>query len=214
MCGADPSKDQTYMLYRLSEDVLSMLLLPLADEVKSQVREDAKREGLTVADRPESQEICFIPDGDYASFIEERTGVCPEGLFIDENGNTLGKHKGIIRYTVGQRRGLGISAASRIFVTEINVENNTVTLSPTDKLYSELTVSDIVFSGMKKPCEPLVADVSVKLRYKAKCVPAKVEFFPDGHARVSLYEPVRAVTPGQSAVFYDGDTLIAGGFID
>ena len=213
-CGDDESKDQTYMLYRLPQSILSMLLFPLGEDKKSDVRIQARSEGLTVADRPESQEICFIPDGDYASFIEDRTEVCPEGDFIDESGKVLGRHKGIIRYTVGQRRGLGISAATRIFVTKIDVENNTVTLSATDKIYKTLSVSDIIFSGMAAPKEPVSLRVHVKLRYKAPKASAVAIFYPDGRAEVILDEPARAVTPGQSAVFYDGNVVLAGGFID
>ena len=213
-CGTDPQKDQSYMLYRLTEEQLAMLHLPLGDDKKCDVKNVAREKGLSVADRPESQEICFIPDGDYAAFIENRIGVCREGDFLDESGKVLGRHKGIIRYTVGQRRGLGISAATRIFVTDINVENNTVTLSPTDKTYKTLTVSDMVFSGLPKPKESTEYRVTVKLRYKAPKVPATVVIHPDGTADVTLDEPARAVTPGQSAVFYEGDTVLAGGFID
>jgi tRNA-specific 2-thiouridylase len=210
--GEDLKKDQSYMLWRLPQYVLSKLLLPLSDEEKSSVRTEAQRAGLSVAEREESQEICFVPDGDYASFIESRTAPSPHGCFVDEDGNVLGEHKGIIRYTLGQRRGLGISSSSRIFVTDIDIEKNTITLSANDKYTDSLTVTDFVFSGITGPDSGSELCLSVKLRYAAPPVPCRVTFDGD-RATVTLSSPVRAVTPGQSAVFYDKDILAFGGFI-
>lgn len=214
MRGKDIRKDQTYMLWRLPAEILSRLILPLGEETKEEVKVSAREAEISAADREESQEICFIPDNDYAAFIEERTGPSEKGNFIDEEGRVLGTHNGIIRYTMGQRRGLGISAASRIFVTDINVSENTITLSPTDKTYDTVFVRNISFSGMKPPAAGDTRTLTVKLRYGAKPAECTVEFLDEDSAIVKLHTPQRAVTPGQSAVFYDGDLLVCGGFID
>ena len=209
----DAKKDQTYMLYRLPQEILSKLCLPLMDEVKSEIRELAYRDGLSVAERKESQEICFIPDGDYASYIENRVGKFPEGDFVDAEGKAIGRHKGIIRYTLGQRKGLGVAAGDRIFVTDIDPVSNVITLSKDGSTTSLLRVTDIVFSGIGEPVAGTSMDVSVKLRYQAPMVPATVVFDGNGGATVTLGEPQRAVTPGQSAVMYKDDMLLFGGFI-
>ena len=211
--GKDFKKDQTYMLYRLPQSILSMLVLPLADDVKTDIRETVGQRGLSVADKKDSQEICFIPDGDYAAYIEESVGKFPEGDFIDTDGKYLGRHKGIIRYTVGQRKGLGISLGGRAFVREINALNNTVTLSTEAAVTSLVSVGDMVFTGMAKPEHTEQRRVSVKLRYQAPRVCATAVFDAEGGATLLLDEPARSVTPGQSAVLYDGDILLAGGFI-
>lgn len=210
----DGRKDQTYMLYRLSQDILSMLVLPLSDDVKSDVRARAEEIGLAVASKKESQEICFIPDGDYAKYIEDKTGTVPEGDFVDNEGYVLGRHKGIIRYTVGQRKGLGISLGERVFVTGIDAERNTVTLSSDAALTDGASVSDIVFTGIKPAQVGEERRVSVKLRYQAPPISATAIFADGGRATLVFDTPQRSVTPGQSAVMYDGDVLIAGGFID
>jgi len=210
----DERKDQTYMLYRLPQDILSMLCLPLADAVKTDVRAKAEAIGLAVAGKKESQEICFIPDGDYASYIEGILGVFPEGNFIDENGKILGRHKGIIRYTIGQRKGLGISAGERIFVSEIDPENNTVVLSRRGSFSERVLLSDMVFGAMALPEEREERRVKVKLRYLAPLTDTTAVFYPDSTAELILDTPAKAVTPGQSAVIYDGDVLLAGGFIN
>jgi len=210
----DAKKDQTYMLWRLPQDVLSHLFLPLCDEEKREIRERAQADGMVSADRGESQEICFVPSGDYAAFIENRTYPSPHGHFINKEGKILGEHKGIIRYTVGQRKGLGIAVGERIFVTDINVEDNTVTLSTEDSYADVLYVSGAVFSGIKEPEKNEILELSVKVRYLAPPIPATVEYLGDGCARVILSACQRAVTKGQSAVFYLGDLLAFGAFID
>jgi tRNA-specific 2-thiouridylase len=209
----DSRKDQTYMLHRLPADVLSMLILPLSDEVKTEVREKARANGFKVAQKKESQEICFIPDGDYASYIEQTVGKIPEGDFVLEDGTVIGRHKGIIRYTVGQRKGLGISYGERIFVSRINAVTNTVVLSREGSYTDTVFVKDIVFSGMKEPDKGEERRVSVKLRYLARPASATAIFDGNGGAMIKLDTPEKAVTPGQSAVMYDGDTVLAGGFI-
>ena len=210
----DLSKDQTYMLHRLPQDILSVLMLPLGDELKTEVREKARAAGLSAADQKESQEICFIPDGDYASYIEQIKGPFPEGDFVLEDGLVLGRHKGLIRYTVGQRKGLGISYGERIFVSKIDAENNRIVLSSVGSYTDRVTVSDVVFSGMKEPVAGSEINALVKLRYLAKPVGARVIFLGQSRVELVLNAPEKAVTPGQSAVIYDGDRVLFGGFID
>ena len=211
--GKDSSKDQTYMLWRLPESVRKRLILPLSGITKAEIRSESKERGLEAADRSDSQEICFITEGDYADYLEEKRGKFPEGNFVYEDGSVAGRHKGIIRYTVGQRRGLGISAPTRLFVTGIDKEKNEVVISDKDPIFSEVTVSGIVYSGMREPKAGESRELSVKLRYAAKPKAATVTFFGD-KATVKLHETERAVAPGQSCVMYDGDLLLAGGFID
>ena len=201
------------MLYRLPQHILAALILPLADDEKSDVRRMAAEESLSVADRKDSQEICFIPDGDYAEYIENIKGRFPEGNFVDTDGKVIGKHRGIIRYTIGQRKGLGVAAGQRVFVTDINPIDNTVTLSPEGVATDKIIVSDIVFSGMEEPGEGEERRVQVKLRYAAQPHDATAVFDGKGGAELMLDTPQRAITPGQSAVMYDGDRLLCGGFI-
>lgn len=212
--AADQKKDQSYMLYRLPESILSMLILPLADEVKSDIRRKALGVHLGAAERKESQEICFIPSGDYAEYIEGVKGRFPEGDFILEDGTPIGRHKGIIHYTVGQRKGLGIAYGERIFVSRIDPVTNRITLSTEGSFTDTVSVSDVVFSGMTEPREPVKRRVFVKLRYLARPLGALAVFDGKGSAVLKLDSPEKAVTPGQSAVMYDGDVLLAGGFID
>ena len=211
--GLDAKKDQTYMLWRLDQSILAKLLLPLENFVKNDVREKTRESGLSAAERKDSQEICFLPDGNYAEYIESVNGRSKPGDFIDENGKILGEHKGIIYYTVGQRRGLGISSTSRIFVTAIDPKTNTVTLSNNDSYANYVRISGVVYSGMREPAQSCERDLSVKLRYSAPAVKGRIKFLGKD-AEIYLESPVRAVTPGQSAVIYDGDLLVAGGFID
>ena len=212
--SADSKKDQTYMLYRLPQDILSYLVLPLSSDIKSEIKKAASADGLAVADRKESQEICFIPDGDYAAYIEEKVGKFPEGDFVDTDGRVIGRHNGIIRYTVGQRKGLGVSAGERVFVTDIDPVNNRIMLSPDGSYTDTVTVKDIVFSGMNEPPADTSRSVFVKLRYLAPPVEATALFDGCGNARLKLSSPQKSVTPGQSAVMYDGDLLLCGGFIE
>ena len=211
--GTDLSKDQTYMLYRLPQDVLSMLILPMADMKKSEVREEMSLYSRLLGEKKDSQEICFIPDNDYASFVEAERGTFPDGDFVDEEGNPLGRHRGIIRYTVGQRKGLGISLGYRTFASRIDSENNIIVLSREGKPTDTLEIHDVVFSGMKTMDIGDIARLEVKLRYQAAPVGATVEMMEKGRVSITLDSPASFVTPGQSAVLYDGDTVMLGGFI-
>ena len=212
MRGKDAKKDQTYMLWRLPQKILSDLVLPLSDKLKEEIRAVCREADLAAADRGDSQEICFIPGGDYSDFIESVAGKSEHGKFLDEEGNILGTHRGIIRYTVGQRRGLGISAETRLFVKNIDPASNTVVISKNDPVFNKVFIDGVVYSGIDRIEDGKELYLSVKLRYAAKPKLAKVKFFGDT-AEIELLETERAVTPGQSAVLYDGDLLVAGGFI-
>ena len=211
--SSDITKDQTYVLWALTKEQLARTVLPLGELTKNEVREIAEAQGFINADKPDSQDICFVPDGDYAEFIEKYTkSTYPEGNFIDADGNKVGTHKGIIRYTVGQRKGLGVSYGRRIFVTAIDPQNNTVTLDDEPALFKKtLTARDINLTAVDRIDTPL--RVTAKIRYGAKEAPATVSQTAEDELLVCFDEPQRAITRGQSVVLYDGDTVIGGGII-
>ena len=209
----DLRKDQSYVLWRLTQDQLSMLTFPLAEREKKTVRAEAFEMNLPSADAEESQEICFIPTNDYISYIEEAIGVFPEGDFLDEEGRVLGKHKGIIHYTIGQRKGLGLSLGKPGFVTAIDPVANTVkVVSDESHIFSTHLVCDTLNFQKLAPMENGRIRAEGKVRYAAKPVMATVQIEGDS-AKVQFDSPVRAVTPGQSIVFYDGDDVLMGGII-
>lgn len=211
--SADRSKDQTYVLWALTKDQLARTVFPLGDMTKEQVREIAQTQGFINADKPDSQDICFVPDGDYASFIERYVGhTYPKGEFIDASGKTVGQHSGIIRYTVGQRKGLGISFGRRIFVTAIDPVNNTVTLDDEPALFSKvLHAADINLTAVDSIETPM--KVQAKVRYNAREASATVIQTDSDSIRVEFDEPQRAITRGQSVVLYSDDVVIGGGVI-
>ena len=209
-------KDQTYALFSLNQKQLSKTLMPLGDlENKEETREIAGRLRLVTANKPDSMEICFVPDNDYVSFIEKRTNKkMPKGNFVDLDGNVLGKHSGIINYTIGQRKGLGVTFGKPMFVIKIDPETNDVTLGEKGTEFSkELFAKKLNFIPFESLDEPI--KVKAKIRYSAKEADALV--IPEnGGARVVFDVPQRAVTPGQAVVFYepDGDVVIGGGIIE
>jgi len=207
------SKDQTYALYTLTQEQLARTLMPIGDFTKDQVREKAKELGLSVASKPDSQEICFVPDNDYGKFISENTDEkVEEGDFVDIHGNVLGRHKGIIHYTVGQRKGLGIALGKPMYVVKIDAENNRVVLGEEDEVFSsELIADDLNFISIEK----LEGEkrVTAKIRYSAKEADATIYPMENGRVKVVFDTPQRAITPGQSVVFYDGDVVVGGGII-
>ncbi|HHW24983.1 MAG TPA: tRNA 2-thiouridine(34) synthase MnmA [Bacillota bacterium] len=209
----DLSKDQSYVLYMLTQNQLARLLFPLGELYKAETRAIADRLGFVNAKKRDSQDICFVPDGDYAGFIESyRQKNYPPGKFTDTEGNVLGEHKGIIRYTVGQRKGLGVSASKPLYVYKIDPEANTVVLAEKDKLASdEIEIASVNWIAFDSPPEQLRA--SVKIRYSQAEQPATVFATGENTARIKLCAPVRAVTPGQSAVIYDGEYVLGGGII-
>lgn len=205
------AKDQSYFLYRLSQFQLSHAVFPLEGMEKPQIREIAEKAGIPVAEKGDSQEICFVPNDDYIAYLTSLGISSPKGSFIDKSGNVLGTHNGIINYTIGQRKGLG-AFGKPMFVTGISAENNTVTIGENGSQYSIGLIADrLNFISVERLTEPIRA--SVKIRFRAKAEPATVTQNPDGTATVIFDEPQRSVTPGQSAVFYDGDTVIGGGRI-
>lgn len=209
----DRHKDQTYMLCRLNQEQLKMARFPLADLTKAEVRALAQEIGLSVADRADSQDICFVPSGDYASFIEERVGRQPTGDFRDPNGNLLGTHQGLIRYTVGQRKGLGIALGKPAFVLEKNVDGNFVVLGDEEALfYRRVLVENINYIPFDTLKEPL--KVGAKLRYRQTEQPALLHPVGERAAILEFEEPQRAPSPGQTAVFYDGEVVVGGGTIE
>ena len=202
------------MLYRLPEKILAKLMLPMGNIIKKEAKEEGRAIGLSAADREESQEICFVRNESYADFIERRCGKTPPGDFVSEDGRVLGKHNGILRYTVGQRKGLGISAASRLFIHHIDKEENKIYLSermPDTRIF---VLEDAVFSGLTKE-EALNSDsLLVRVRYSAPMVKVRV-WEKDGRIFGELTEfSGCAVTPGQSAVFYEKDKIAFGGIIE
>ncbi|MBE6612014.1 MAG: tRNA 2-thiouridine(34) synthase MnmA [Ruminococcaceae bacterium] len=214
MRSADPTKDQTYVLWALTQEQLARTILPLGGMTKDEVREIAESQGFLNADKPDSQDICFVPDGDYAGFIERYTGEIPKpGDFIDADGNVLGRHRGIIRYTVGQRKGLGLAMGRPVFVTGIRPADNTVVIGDEPALFRrELTAHDINLIAAARIDSPM--RVSAKIRYGKREAPATVEQTGEDSLRVVFDEPQRAITRGQSLVLYDGDVVIGGGIID
>ena len=211
---SDNPKDQTYALYRLNQHQLEHLLLPIADYDKKEIRKMAEEAGLPIANKPDSQEICFVKDNSYSNFIETRTGEkSAPGDFTDVNGRVLGRHRGIIHYTVGQRKGIGIAAKDPLFVLAIDRENNRVILgSDLDLYHNALTAGQMHLISTVPPVYPLA--IEAKIRYSAKAVPAILSAPEDGLVRVVFDKPVRAITPGQSVVFYQGNFVLGGAIIE
>lgn len=211
--AGDAKKDQTYVLYCLTQDQLRQTLFPLGDLTKAQVREIAGAKNLANAKKQDSQDICFVPDRDYGAFIEQYTGrTWPPGDIIDTAGNVLGAHRGIIRYTIGQRRGLGVAANEPLYVAAKSAANNTVTLGPEASLYAKsLTLEGLNLIACPRLEKPL--RVTVKTRYLQAGAGAVAEQTGEDTARIDFDAPQRAITPGQAAVFYDGDYVVGGGTI-
>lgn len=207
------AKDQTYVLYSLTQEQLARTKFPLGDfESKEEIRELARGLDLINAEKRDSQDICFVPDGDYAGFIRRYSGKeYPRGSFVDKSGNVLGEHKGMIHYTIGQRKGLGLSFPVPMYVCGKNIGDNTVTLAPESELYSRTLIADDFNWISREPPEKPIR-VWGKTRYSAKEAPAYAEVTPDG-VKITFDEPQRAVTAGQAAVLYDGDTVVGGGTI-
>ncbi len=208
----DLSKDQSYVLYGLKQEQLRHVIFPLGEFTKKEVREMAEKAGIEVARKKESQDICFVPNGKYWEFIEKYTKKeYPAGKFIDEEGRVLGEHKGYLRYTPGQRRGLGVAAGERIYVTKIDPKENTVTLGKEEALMAKGCIVERVNAQAVAEFEK--GKAMVKTRYNMKEVPCEIEPLSDGRLEVEFDTPQRAVTPGQSAVFYDENTVLGGGII-
>lgn len=211
--AADPSKDQSYVLYSLTQAQLSRTLFPLGKLTKDKTRETAEKLGLTNARKHDSQDICFVPDGDYAGFIERYTGKSyPNGDFVDENGKILGEHKGIIRYTIGQRKGLGLALPHPMYVKEKNLAENKVILCENNALFSrELYATDINLISVERIENPI--KIKARVRYNQAEQYATAEQVDENTLRVVFDEPQRAISRGQAVVLYDGDYVVGGGTI-
>ncbi len=212
--AADAAKDQSYFLWGIQRERLSQIRFPLGGYTKPEIRAIAAEQGLPSASRSDSQDICFVPDGDYVRFIEKNSELSfPKGHFISPDGKILGEHQGLIRYTVGQRKGLGIALGAPAFVSYKDPANNTVTLCTDAELYrSELTASHTNFLVDEDGLFPLRAEA--KIRYRHAPAPVTVSRLEDGRIRVVFDTPQRAIAPGQSVVLYDGDTVLGGGIIE
>lgn len=209
----DPTKDQSYVLYNLTQEQLSKIKFPLGGLAKTEVRRIAEEQGFINARKHDSQDICFVPDGDYAGMISRYTGKTYEpGNFVDTQGNILGRHEGIIHYTIGQRRGLGISSSARLYVVKIDVESNTVILGSDNDLFNcNVNIRDFHWiAGDNIPSE---FRCRAKIRYRMSAQDATVYVGTDGTATIVFDKPQRAATPGQTAVFYNDDIVLGGGTI-
>ena len=219
--AVDAAKDQSYVLHVLSQWQLQHALFPLGEYTKSEVRAMAAERGLPVATKAESQEICFVAANDYRGFMRRYAGEAGRaapvaGAIVDEAGTRLGTHEGLAYYTIGQRKGLGISAREPLHVLKLDAARNAVVVGPAAALdRHEFTVRETTWPSGAALTEPV--EVMVKVRYKATPAPGLVTPLPDGRASITLYEPLRAITPGQAAVFYagaDGDEVLGGGLIE
>ena len=216
--AADASRDQTYFLFGLTQEQLSRTLFPLGGLLKSEVREIARRHGLALADKPDSQEICFVPGGDYKKFLDaylaEQGDSLPDtsGELVSSSGEVLATHSGIHNFTVGQRKGLGVATGSPLYVIQINGERRQVVVGDGDQLYSRsLRAKRVNWIAMEQPGSAL--RLGVKIRHRHEPASATVEAVGTDEAVVTFNQPQRAITPGQAAVFYDGDVVVGGGWI-
>ena len=211
--GADPLKDQSYFLFSLTQDQLARAIFPIGDRRKDAVREYARRRRLPVADKPDSQEICFIPDHDYATFVTRRAPETDrEGAIVDEHGRVVGRHAGVHRFTVGQRKGLGLASPSPMYVLALRPAEQQVVVGPKSALErTTLTASGVNWIG-GTPQTP--QRVAAQIRHRHQAAQATVQSIDGGSAAVVFDAPQIAVTPGQAVVFYDGDIVVGGGWID
>ncbi|MGN0155157.1 MAG: tRNA 2-thiouridine(34) synthase MnmA [Lachnospiraceae bacterium] len=212
--SATDKKDQTYALYNLTQEQLSRTLMPVGEYEKEDIRTIAKRIGLLVANKPDSQEICFIPDHDYAAYIERESGTTfPQGNFVDLNGKILGKHKGIIHYTIGQRKGLGLSLGAPAFVVDIRPDTNEVVIGTNEDTFCDsLMAKNVNLMAIPELTEEM--QVTAKIRYSHKGESCRIKMAGNDTILCQFEEPVRAITPGQAVVFYDGDMVLGGAVID
>ncbi len=210
-----PEKDQTYVLYGLSQYQLEHTLFPIGDYTKDEIRQIALKAGLPVADKPDSQEICFIPDNNYARYISEHTDEdLPEGNFVDKYGNVLGTHEGITHYTVGQRKRVGLSMGHPVYVTEIRPETNEVVIGENEDVFSDtLTCKNLNWMAIDGIRNKKFMDVTGKIRYNHMSDPCRISMIGPDEVKVEFYKPQRAVTPGQAVVFYKDEYVIGGGVI-
>lgn len=208
------AKDQTYALYNLTQHQLSHTLMPVGDYSKDEIRAIAEKIGLRTANKPDSQEICFIPDNDYAGFIDREAAgsVPPPGNFVLSDGTVIGQHRGITHYTVGQRKGLGIAMGRPVFVTEIRSDTNEVVIGSNEEVFGTTLYAENL-NFMSIPDLEGEMEVTAKIRYSHRGAPCNIKRVNEDRVVCQFHEPVRAITPGQAVVFYDGDIVVGGGTI-
>ena len=212
--SADTAKDQSYFLASLTQAQLALAAFPVGDLEKSEVRAEARRLGLKVAEKPDSQEICFVPDGDYASFVADRApAVAHAGAIVDQRGDVLGSHGGVHRFTVGQRKGLGVSSSAPLYVLKIEAESGKITVGSRDALdRTTLTASGVNWVATEAPSGWV--PIAAQIRHRHHPAPGRVRAIDHDRAECVLDEPQPAITPGQAVVFYDDDVVVGGGWID
>lgn len=212
--GVDESKDQSYVLYMMNQEQLARTLMPLGWREKADTRTLARRLGMDIADKPDSQEICFVEHDDYARFVLSRNpSLSRPGDIVDSAGNRLGQHRGVVHYTIGQRHGLGLAMPHPVYVTSIDAATNTLTVGPAEELLADgLVVADLHWVSGSAPGPG--SDLEVKIRYNAAAVPARIAEVGTESATAHFQDPQRAVTPGQAAVFYRGEEVLGGGTIE
>jgi tRNA-uridine 2-sulfurtransferase len=211
--SVDRDKDQSYFLFSLTQEQLAGAVFPVGSLSKPAVRAEAHRLGLAVADKPDSQEICFVPDGDYAAFVASRSGDARGGAIVDDQGRTLAAHEGVHRFTIGQRKGLGIATGMPLYVVKIDAESGDVTVGPRSALErTTLTASDVNWVSVDAPSGWLPAFAQIRHRHRAAA--GRVRALDDHRAEFEFDDPQSAVTPGQAVVFYDEDVVVGGGWIE
>ena len=212
--GSDPAKDQSYFLFSLDQSQLAHAMFPVGGLRKADVRARARHLGLTVADKPDSHEICFVVDGDHAGFVERRApALAQAGVISDASGRVLGRHHGVHRFTVGQRKGVGLSSTRPLYVLEIDAESNRVTVGPRDALDRAcLTASDVNWIACRPPASPIRITARIRHRHREAC--ASVRALDERRAALQFDEPQAAIAPGQAVVFYDGENVVGGGWIE
>lgn len=212
--GLDPAKDQSYFLFSLTEDQLRQTVFPVGHLSKPDVRAVARRLGLRVADKPDSQEICFVPDGDYAAFVERQAPeLTRQGLITDRDGAVLGTHRGVHRFTIGQRKGLGLSSREPLYVLAIEPDRAAVVVGPREALdRATLTASRVNWISGEPPAS--WRSVSAQIRHRHRAASGRVRAIDHGRVELEFDQPQTAITPGQAVVFYDGDVVLGGGWID
>jgi tRNA-uridine 2-sulfurtransferase len=211
--GADPAKDQSYFLFTLDQAQLSRAMFPVGDLDKAEVRAQARALGLAVADKPDSHELCFVAGGDHTAFLEKRGGKPPAGDLRDLDGKPIGRHDGVHRFTVGQRKGLGLASSIPLYVVDIDAEHGSVTVGPREALQREsLTASGVNWMTGQPPRAG--ARVTAQIRYRHREAAASLIPLDGRRVHVTFDEPQTAIAPGQAVVFYDGDVVVGGGWID
>lgn len=212
--GVDPGKDQSYILYTLTQERLARVLFPLGRHTKAEIRQIAEAKQLPVFNRPDSQDLCFLGEGDYRAFLQRRAPeIVQPGPILNTSGKVLGQHQGLAFYTIGQRKGLGLATPEPLYVLRIDSGSNSLVVGGLEELgQAELTAGQVTYISGRQPAEPI--NITAKIRYKAKEVEASLTPLPEGRARLTFPAPLRDITPGQAVVFFAGEAVLGGGIIE